>query len=239
MRLALAPLVIALLTLPALSAPADAGLSLTPAWGSLSAPIRPGAEAQTAEGYCTYNFLFYDASDVYIGTAAHCTDKIGEVARLGNGLRIGTVVYDSDRTAGADADVDFALIKLDANMVSQANPQMLGFYGPTGIAPRSELTAGETLNVYGFGMVVGESSHTRARSGVLVSTTATLYRADMPAVNGDSGGPLLEGATGRAVGIISHYGLNPVVPTTDEGPLMTFVLSELDRAGFDVTLATV
>ncbi len=95
------------------------------------------------------------------------------------------------------------------------------------------------MSVYGYGMVVGETAPTRARSGVLVSTTPTLYRADMPAVNGDSGGPLLEAATGRAVGIISHYGLTPVVPTTDEGPLMTFVLSELDRAGFDMTLATV
>ena len=32
------------------------------------------------------------------------------------------------------------------------------------------------------------------------------YQADMPAVNGDSGGPLLHHETGAALGIISRYG---------------------------------
>ena len=237
MRLAFASVILGLLVLPALAQPVDAGVTSTPAWGPLAtATIRPGA---SLGGYCTFNFLFYDASNAYIGTAGHCTDKIGERVELGSGAQIGTVVYDSDKTAGADEDVDFSLIRLDADRVDEAHPQMLGFFGPTGIAPRAELTQGETLNVYGYGLVVGETGPTRARSGVLVGTTPTLYRADMPAVNGDSGAPLLEAQTGRAMGIISHYGLNPIVPTTDEGPLMTFVLDELDRAGFDVTLATV
>lgn len=239
--LALAPLALALLLLPAAMPLAHADLAdkALPAWGpnTSASVIRPGAEARTAEGYCTYNFLFYDNSNAYIGTAAHCTDKIGEVASLGNGTRIGTVVYDSDRTAGADSAVDFALIKLDANRIAWAHPQMIAHNGPTGIANRTDLPLGEELSIYGYGLLFGETSPTRARDGVLVSTTIKLYRADMPAVNGDSGGPILETDTGKAVGIISHYGFTSA--TTDEGPLMTFVMAELQKAGYNVTLATI
>lgn len=237
--LVIAPVALALLLLTPALAHADLADKALPAWGpnTTASVIRPGAEAQTAEGYCTYNFLFHDNSNAYIGTAAHCTDKIGEVAALGNGTRIGVVVYDSDRTAGADKDVDFALVKLDANRVGWAHPQMLGHDGPKGIAQRANLTLGEPLSIYGYGLVFGETNPTRSRDGVLVSTTATLYRADMPAVNGDSGGPILETSTGHAVGIISHYGFT--AGTTDEGPLMTFVMAELQKAGFHVTLATV
>lgn len=231
-------LLLAVLLLPALSAVGaqEATLTAAPAWGPLSAPLRPGAEAQTAEGYCTYNFLFYDSSNAYVGTAAHCTDKLNEVAKLGNGQRVGVVVYDSDRTPGANANVDFALIKLDAAMVSQANPKMLGnTHGPTGNVSHRDLRIGEPVAFYGYGLLLGELAATRYREGVVVTFSTTMYQADMPAVNGDSGAPILEKETGKALGIVSHYGTY----TTDEGPLMSFVLDELKKAGFNVTLATV
>jgi hypothetical protein len=239
MRAVVAPLLLALLTLPA-ALPlvgAQVGTASAPAWGPTNSPIRPGAPAETTEGYCTFNFLFYDNSNAYIGTAAHCTDKVGDrVVRTGLG-EIGTVVYDSDKAAGANRDVDFTLVRLDANRVAQANPLMYGFNAPTGSAPRTELRIGEPLGVYGYGLVFGDVPATRARQGVLVSTTSTLYRADLPAVNGDSGAPLIEIETGRAVGIISHYGFT--AGTTDEGPLMSFIFSELQKANFNVQLATV
>jgi hypothetical protein len=237
MRPILGLLLVGLLALPALSAPvgAQVGAAAPPAWGSVSAPLRPGAEAQTAEGQCTYNFLFYDASNAYVGTAAHCTDKLNEVARLGNGQRVGVVVYDSDRVAGASA-VDFSLIRLDTAMIAQANPKMLGnVHGPTGSVTHADLRVGEPVAFYGYGLVLGELAPTRPREGVLVTFSTTMYQADMPAVNGDSGAPILEKETGKALGIVSHYGTY----TTDEGPLMSFVLDELRRAGFTVTLATV
>lgn len=210
------------------------GAAAPPAWGPLSAPLRPGAEAETAVGFCTYNFLFYDASNAYVGTAAHCTDQLNEVARLGNGQRVGVVVYDSDRTTGANADVDFSLIKLDASMIAQANPKVLGpVHGPTGSVTSADLRIGEPVAFYGYGLLLGELAQTRPREGALVTFSATMYQADMLAVNGNSGAPILEKETGKALGTVSHYG----TCTTDEGPLMSFVLSELDRAGFDVTPA--
>ena len=224
----------------AFGASAEASASSQPAWGNVTtARIRPGSEALTSLGQCTFNFLFYDASHAYIGTAAHCTNNVGDRVRHGVLGEIGSVVYDSDRAAGADRDVDFTLVRLDAARVADAHPQMLGFFAPTGSAPRADLTPGESVSLYGYGLLLGEAAATRARSGVLVSTTDKEYRADMPAVNGDSGAPLIETSTGRALGIISHYGINFPVPTTDEGPLMSFIDAELRKAGFTVTLATV
>lgn len=218
----------------------DAGATgdLVPTWGDDAAPIRPGA---SLGGYCTFNFLFFDNATgaAYIGTAGHCTEEAGERVELPGVGEIGSVVYDSDVTEGADAAVDFALIELDDERIAQANPRMLGHDGPRGIYLPGENPLGEEVGLHGYGLVLGEQEATRDRSGVLFSMDDRLYTADMPAVNGDSGSPLLHLATGTAVGIISHYGFAAVPPSTDEGPVMSFILAELAKGGFPVQLATV
>ena len=205
-------------------------------WGGPDAPLRPGS---SLGGYCTFNFLFADASGkAYIGTAGHCTEDLGERVELAGQGQIGKVVFDSDVTEGADGAVDFSLIQLDGDWVAKANPTMLGTDGPVDAVTRDELAVGDQLDVHGYGMVLGDTDATRHRSGFLTDWDDKLYRADMPAVNGDSGAPLLHAPTGKAFGIISHYGLSAVPPTTDEGPIMPFILEELAAAGFTVSLAT-
>lgn len=242
---AAALLVMALLVPPLAGAAPDTALEpLTakamPAWGDQEAArIRPGAEAMTTLGTCTFNFLYHDGARAYVGTAAHCTESIGErVATPGLGT-FGTVVYDSDRTLGANAALDFTLIRIDDDKVRHAHPAMFGHHAPTGIALPHDLVQGEPLSLHGHGVLLGQTDASRARGGVLVSATDTTYRADLPAVYGDSGAPLVETETGLAVGIISQYGLDLPVPTTDKGPLVRFVLDELARAGHPVRLATV
>ena len=205
-------------------------------WGSVdAATIRPGA---SLGGYCTYNFLFTDDNATgYIGTAAHCTE-LGERVTLGaDGPEIGTVVFDSDETAGADEAVDFSLIRLDPAQVTNAHPRMLSQTGPTGTIEAGEAAGGDRLVVYGYGVLLGGNEATRPREGVLVDEDGRLYRADMPAVNGDSGSPLLHVDSGKAFGIISHYGVGATPPSTDEGPIMPFIMEELADAGWTVTLA--
>lgn len=224
---------VALFLLPSMLPAASA----EPAWGdAATAIIRPGA---SLGGYCTLNFVFADdAGNAYIGTAAHCTDDVGErVATSGLGA-FGTVVYDSDLVAGTSPQNDFSLILIDAHLVARTHPAMIGHEGPTGVAQSADLAVGDRVDVYGYGMVVGSLAQTRARWGVLMDADAESYRENMPAVNGDSGAPLLHHETGKALGIISHYGIN-VPPTTDEGPLMTLVLDDLEAAGWQVRLVTV
>lgn len=213
-----------------------------PAWGGEDAPIRPGS---SLNGSCTFNFLFYrpgtpaKAPKAYIGTAGHCTDKIGEEAELPGVGMIGKVVYDSDLVTGEYKGVDFTLIELYPSMISQANPAVLSWGGPTRAATVEDFAQGDQIDVYGYGVVVGATEQTRPRSGVLFSWTEEEYLADMPAVNGDSGAPLIHHETGAALGIISRWNID-VPPSTDRGPLMTWILEALDDAGFqDVRLATV
>lgn len=214
-----------------------------PAFGPLSSPIRPGSSM----GGCTYNYIYYElvyptpevpnpVPDVFIGTAGHCTDELGERTSVPGVGEIGTVVYDSDV---AGVGVDFSLIQLDPERVTQTNPQMRGYEGPTGLATPAMLALGDRVDVYGYGLVVGQREETRPRWGLLTDWTDTEYVADMPAVNGDSGSPLLHDESGTALGIISRYGTDQVPPSTDVGPLITWVLQEVRAAGFDVVLATI
>ena len=48
--------------------------SAAPSWApASSATIHPGVQTFTAGAQCTANFVFYDASNVYLGQAAHCS----------------------------------------------------------------------------------------------------------------------------------------------------------------------
>ncbi|HEV3475381.1 MAG TPA: hypothetical protein VG602_08450 [Actinomycetota bacterium] len=215
-----------------------------PAFGDLSSPLRPGS---SLGGYCTFNWVFYEQvyptetepnplPDVYIGTAGHCTDDVGERVNLEGFGPVGTVVYDSDEVRSG---VDFSLIQLDASMVGKTNPQMRGFPGPRGSITVSMLEVGDRVDVYGYGIVFGEREETRPRFGVLTEWTQDEYMADMPAVNGDSGAPLLHDETGFALGVISRYGIR-VPPSTDLGPMVPWIFRELAKAGFgNVVLATI
>ena len=216
--------------------------SATPKWGPEDAPLHPGSQADTAAGQCTFNFAFYKPGSkgkppvAYIGTAAHCTDKIGEVISNPEVGEVGKVVYDSDLV---NSGVDFTLIELNPDVVAKTNPTVLGWGGPSRSITQEDLAVGDQVDVYGYGLLLGETEQTRPRYGVLVAFTEQEYQANMPAVNGDSGAPLLHHETGAALGIISRYGIN-VPPSTDMGPLMPWIFEELDAAGFgDVKLATV
>lgn len=208
-------------------------------WGGLDAPIRPGA---SLGGYCTFNFVFFDAvtGTPYIGTAAHCTDEVGERVELRGTGEIGTVAFDSDDIGSA---VDFSLIELDADLVASTNPTMLGWeHGPVGAVTIQDLAVGDQIDLHGHGIVLGWNDLTRSRFGYLVDWTEEgEFVVDMPAVNGDSGSPLLHDATGKAFGVVSRYGLDgDKIPSTDVGPMLPFIFRELGANGFaDVVVATI
>src|SRR4051794_41719817 len=85
----LAPALVAVAGLLALAGTASA-------WApAASATIHPGVQTYTDGGQCTANFVFYDASNVYIGQAAHCSGTDGNTATNGctaHSLPVGTKV---------------------------------------------------------------------------------------------------------------------------------------------------
>jgi len=64
----------ALVAVLAVCAIGAASASAAPTWApASSAAIHPGVQVFTNGAQCTANFIFYDASNVYIGQAAHCS----------------------------------------------------------------------------------------------------------------------------------------------------------------------
>lgn len=214
---------------------ADGNGTVWPAWGDLAtATIRPGS---SLGGYCTFNFLFESPNGTgYIGTAAHCTDGVGERLMLPGVGEIATVVYDSDDDGSI---VDFTLARLDDDRIAQAHPKMLDHEGPTGAITLADLAVGDLVHIHGYGMVFGDAEETQSRSGVLMDWSEEEFVINMPAVPGDSGSSILHDS-GKALGIISRFNLNDTPPSTDTGPLMPFIFEELAKAGYgDVRLATI
>lgn len=212
-------------------------LLLVPASGLVTADdgveantyLQPGTEVNTPVGGCTLNFVWKDAVNTYIGTAGHCVSGTGgRVSTPGHGSW-GTIVLDID---GA---TDFALIRVDAAKVGAVRADVQHWGGPTGVASPADAPAGSVLALYGYGMGFSTTEPTRAKQGVLLSHTSSRYTADTWAVFGDSGGPVLDKDSGKALGIVSSFNLPG---STDIGPTVAHIQAQLAARGYAVTLQT-
>jgi hypothetical protein len=206
-------------------------LALPAAPARAAAFIQPGARMIAPAG-CTMNFVFRDTAHTYIGTAGHCTDTVGQSVKTPDG-EIGKVAFRV--LEGAD---DFALIRLDAGVLGRVRPDVLGFGGPTGSTSFDETRSGDLVRLFGHGMVLGGNDATRPRSGVLTSDDADEWRAVLPAIFGDSGGPVLHAPTGKALGVISGIQFIQTQPHTVLGTTVERILEILAEAGLRVRIVT-
>ena len=226
------------LCLVALLAPlATTAAGSAPAWApAATATVHPGVQTLTEGGQCTANFVFFDASGVYIGQAAHCSSTggatdtdgctaashpLGTEVTVDGASRPATMVYNSWLTMQAlgetDPDIcqynDFALLRLDPADAGQVNPSIPHWGGPTGLN-----TSGTRLfeNVYSYG-------NSSLRLGLTVLSPKKgislgddgggwnhLVSTLTPGIPGDSGSAFLDSA-GRALGVLST--LNVGIPT--------------------------
>jgi hypothetical protein len=203
--------------------------SAAPTWApAATASIHPGVQTESPSGQCTANFVFFDATDVYIGQAAHCTSTggatdtdgclagslpLGTEVTVGGASQPGTLAYNSWLTMQAqdetDPDIcqfnDFALVRLHPDDVGRVNPSIPFWGGPTGIN-----TTGTRLleHVYSYG-------NSSLRLGLpLLSPKKGFSNGDLgggwahsvstltPGIPGDSGSAFLD-KNGRALGVLS------------------------------------
>ncbi|HEX2118819.1 MAG TPA: hypothetical protein VHF91_06520 [Acidimicrobiales bacterium] len=208
-------------------APTAAGSA--PAWApAVTATVHPGVQTVTAGGQCTANFVFYDATDVYIGQAAHCSGTGGNTATdgctsgshpLGTAVTVAgasqpaTMVYNSWLTMQAlgetDPDMcqynDFALLRLDPADTGRVNPSIPHWGGPTGLN-----TSGTALlqHVYSYGNSSLRLGLTllSPKKGISLGDAGDgwthLVSTLTPGIPGDSGSAFLDSA-GRALGVLS------------------------------------
>jgi hypothetical protein len=197
----------------------------------------------TSGAQCTSNFVYTDGTNVYLGQAAHCsgtgsstqTDCTSPSLPLGTPVDIsganhpGTMVYNSWLTMQAKHQADpntdacqfndLALVKIDPADVTNVNPSVPGFGGPTGVGVAA---AGDTVYSYGNSELRGGVSQLSPKQGAVVSVDGNgwsynVYTAT-PGIPGDSGSGF-ENASGQATGILSTLDLLPTPGSNGVGDL--------------------
>jgi hypothetical protein len=231
-----------------LSAAAISAFAFAPAGASAWAPadqatIHPGVQTITEGGQCTSNFVYQDASNVYLGQAAHCsgtgaaTETNGcdsESLPLGTAVEVvgasqpGTMVYNSwlaMQAAGETDDAtcafnDLALVRLNPADVANINPSVPGFGGPTGVGAWGGTLS--TVYTYGNSSLRGGIAALSPKQGVVVQNHPSGWSHDVytitPGIPGDSGSGFMN-ASGGAIGTLSTVQLAPLAGSNGVGDL--------------------
>jgi hypothetical protein len=254
----------ALVLAVAVCALGTASASAAPAWApASSATIHPGVQLFTDGAQCTANFIFFDARDVYIGQAAHCsgtgaaTDTNGCTAAslpIGTPVDItganhpGTLVYNSWLTMQSlgetDPDTcafnDLALVRIDPADVANVNPSIPFWGGPTGVDGDGTVTGDKVLS-FGNSELRGGVTTLSPKEGTSLGDDGngwshTVYTAT-PGIPGDSGSAFLN-KTGQALGVLSTVAIAPLAGSNGVGDIAHELAYLAARTSFAVTLAT-
>jgi hypothetical protein len=242
-------------------------VSATPAWApASSATIHPGVQLLTKGAQCTANFIFTDATRVFVGQAAHCSGTggntqsdgctapslpLGTPVTIPGASRPGTIVYSSWLTMQAlkesDPSVcqynDLALVELDPADVRSVNPSIPIWGGPTGLVTTGT-TAGEQVYAYGHSKLAMGVSLLSPKQGVSLGDSGNGWSHAVmtlsPGIPGDSGSAYLD-AQGRALGVLSTLELAPLPASNGVGDLaheLTYLHAHSGFTGVQLALGT-
>jgi hypothetical protein len=218
-----------------MSAGLAAAALAVPASADAAVTLQPGAYHETDAGSCTLNFVYTNANGTYLGTAAHCVDKVGQRVRDIENVEFGSVAFTGDAN---NRDWDFAFIKVDSEDLARVSPAVKGWpMYPTGSTVPTDTATGDSIQLSGYGLGYGTTRTTQEqRTAVMGFDNADYYTVTGPIHWGDSGGPLVHRRTGKALGIVSRL---CVGVCTEEGPTVQGILDKARSRGFTVTLKTV
>jgi hypothetical protein len=224
------------------AAVAPTAASAAPTWApAASAAIHPGVQTFTDGGQCTANFVYFDATDVYIGQAAHCSGTGGNTAtngcdspslptgtavEVGGASKPGTMVYNSWLTMQAKGEADpdtcqyndLALVKLDPADAANVNPSIPHWGGPNAVGATTALR--DKVYSYGNSELRGGVTQLSPKEGYSLGDDAggwthTVYTVS-PGIPGDSGSAFLS-KSGAALGILSTVAIAPLAGSNGVG----------------------
>ncbi|HEX9696359.1 MAG TPA: S1C family serine protease [Actinomycetota bacterium] len=245
---------------------APAPAPAVPTWAPAStATIHPGVRTVSDGNQCSANFVFYDATSIYIGQAAHCTSSDAATATDGceaiinPGVRSvtiqgaskpGQMVYSSWSTMQARGETnpdacrfnDFALVRIDPADAGKVNPTVPFWGGPS--LPAASTGIGQKVYGYGNSDLWFGISALKPHEGVSLGTTAgwshDIYTAP-PGIPGDSGSAYLD-AFGRALGILSTVEATPLAGSnnlTDLARALSYMRTYTSFSGVQLAAGTV
>ena len=250
----------------AIAVVAPAAASAAPTWApASSAAIHPGVMTFTDGAQCTANFVFSDASDVYIGQAAHCSGTggstetngcdsgslpVGTAVEVDGASQPGTMVYNSWLTmqskGEADPDTcaynDFALVKLNPADAGKVNPSIPHWGGPNAVGATTALR--DKVYSYGNSSLRGGVQQLSPKEGYSLGDDAggwthTVYTVT-PGIPGDSGSAFLS-KSGAALGVLSTVAIAPITGSNGVGDVakeLTYMKANSAFSGVSLALGT-
>jgi hypothetical protein len=152
---------------------------------------------------CTANFIFTDGASYYVGTASHCTDKVGQpVVMQVDTTTLAEVGTVAKRTAQQEPGDDFALIKLYPEVVAKwgVDPAVPVVGGPNGIYTGCGPVPVSHYG-HGYGIAVAQG---KPETGLATNFNDDGYGWTGFGAPGDSGSPVVLTGTGQAAGNFTH-----------------------------------
>lgn len=206
------------------------------------AEIGPGAPLGDS---CTVGFVLRNARNdsLFFVTARHCVGPSGNEVRSADGRILGKVV------ARGHEGSDWTVVRIEDARRAQVSPAVRYWTGPSGVAPVDARSVNETHDseivcYYGWGANYSRVESPRHRCGrsafyyvVFNEGKATYYLLfDGKADGGDSGAPLIDHATGQAIGIVTAR-LQPWDPELVSAVALSSILELASRQGWTLGLA--
>ena len=176
---------------------------------------------------CTANFIFTDGASYYIGTAGHCTNRVGETVTMQVDTTtladVGTVVQRTNHPAGEGMPGDdFSLIQLDPAVVAKwgVDPAIPVVGGPNGVYTGC---GPETVRHYGHGYGVAVAQG-KPEGGIATNWFDNSYGWTGFGLPGDSGSPVVT-TDGKGAGNFTHLIVHTGYPGSDlAGMRLTAIL---------------
>lgn len=233
-----------------------------PPMGTKEARVYPGVEIWIEkETQCTLAFVLRSSvtETVYALTAGHCVRSAGDTIYInvsgddlsGTGTAVGEVERFEDE--GGTTTNDWALIRIYEEMIPHVSPAVAHWTGPTGVSHGRALAEGDRVCQYGHSEALTSvriwdrhrcgsfDSYTEEGDGPLLvrwRLADVLAGGDSlvldPTWAGDSGGPVIDYASGKALAI--HHGSQNVY--WNVGSAVYGVMDILEEGGYDLELVT-
>jgi hypothetical protein len=226
-------------------------LAIAPGAARAAVPIQPGMLITAGSTQCTAGFVFdgagAQAGTAYLATAAHCVQQKGQAVLDADGSTIGTVAaLGAPGNDATDDHRDWALIEVPATALARIDPSLVGHpdlpHG--GAADVAHVAVGDAVQFSGWGQPWVTSDLREQRTGTVVTYAEPRYAVRGPIFFGDSGGPVVDIPSGRALGIVSlTIVVGPGSPGATvyetSGPTPAAIAAQAAAAGLQVVLRTV